>query len=217
MPKYLGKLILSSSLDGTVRLWDIATASVLHTFKPTNNAGVNVIKLSSCPWLNSSNQPSKEDPECDLTRNKLLVLGTTDGMVYGFDVFERKLIFSVHLYNNIGIKSLDVSIDLQKIWIGLENGVIGVLSLKADFDINVESFYRRTQAPMIISHQPCKNLPNLWLCSTDGSCALWSLEDNHILKELAVGSSQTSWTYGFQDNHFVSAGSSGIIYMIKTR
>ena len=201
-------------MDGTIKLWHIASSSVLHTFCPTETSGVTTIKLLDCPWLNSPNE-LKDDPELDLTRNKLLVVGTVAGYIYGFNLYDKSLLFTASVPENVRIRSLDCSLEYSRIWVGLENGVLVVFSLKEDFKVCMESLYRRSKSPLFISHLPCKNSPCLWLSCSDGSCALWSFENDQILKELAVSSTQSSCVYAFGDERLVCSGSSGILYMEK--
>lgn len=206
-------MILSSSLDGTVKLWHIASSSCLYTFT-FGNSGVTCIKLLECPWLNSS-KPRKEDPELDLTRNKLLLIGTSNGYIYGHDVFDKTLLFSLNVPENIRVASLDCSLKFKKIWAGLENGILTMISLDENFKVEIDSLYQRSKSPLFVSHVPCQNSSSLWLSSSDGSCALWSFEESQILKELAVSSVQSSCVYGFTQGMIVCCGSLGIFYGVK--
>lgn len=205
---------MSSSMDGTAKLWHIASSSVLYTFS-AENSGVTTIKILDCDWLDSDTKPNKEDPELDLTKNKLLLMGTANGSVHGYSLFDRNMLFSISVSDNIRIKSLDSSLQIKKIWIGLDDGVLCVLSLDETFKVWIDSLYRRSKASLYVSSQPCKNSDNLWLSSSDGSCALWSYKDNQILRELAVSTTQSSCVYGFSEDMIVFSGSSGLVYKVK--
>lgn len=136
--------------------------------------------------------------------------------VYGYDVFDRKLLFTASLPDGIRVTSLDCSLELKRIWVGLENGILCDISLYEDFKVSIESLYRRSKSPLYISSKPSKNSETLWLCSRDGSCALWSFKDNQILRELAVSSTQSSCVYGFSDDTIACSGSSGSVYTFRT-
>jgi hypothetical protein len=201
-------------MDGTAKLWHIASSSVLYTFS-AENSGVTTIKVLDCAWLDSDSKPNKEDPELDLTKKKLLLMGTANGSVYGYSLFERNLLFTISVPDNIRIKSLDCSLEIKKIWLGLDDGVLCVISLDENFKVWIESLHRRSKASLYVSSKPCKNADNLWLSSSDGSCALWSFKDNQILRELATTSTQSSCVYGFSEDMIVFSGSSGLVYKLK--
>jgi hypothetical protein len=207
---------VSSSMDGTAKLWHIASSVVLYTFSlSAENNGVTTLRVLDCSWLDCSSKPNKEDPEFDLTKNKLLLLGTANGSVHGYNLFDRNLLFTISVPENIRIKSLDSSLGIHKIWLGLDNGILCILSIDETFKVCIESMYRRSKSPLYVSSKPCKNSEHLWLSSSDGSCALWSFKDDQILRELAFSTTQSSCVYGFSDEMILCSGSSGLVYMLK--
>ncbi|CAD5115062.1 unnamed protein product [Dimorphilus gyrociliatus] len=84
-----GKNIVSSSRDGTVKLWHVGTQTILHSFQPEGGC------VNSCTVCGPKSESISEDNKEFGTDGKLLFVGGENGRIVGYDMAQREKIFDI--------------------------------------------------------------------------------------------------------------------------
>ncbi|CCH45722.1 putative WD repeat-containing protein [Wickerhamomyces ciferrii] len=92
-----GRNFVSSSLDGTIKLWDCGSGSNFCTLKRKEslNDGVTSVHITEKVKETAGTETSSRYPEEFGTENKILLAGHISGVISGFDLCTKQELFSV--------------------------------------------------------------------------------------------------------------------------
>lgn len=82
-----GKNIVSSSRDGTVKLWHVGTQTVIHSFEPEGGC------INCCSIYGQTSENLSKDGKEFGTEGKFTFVGGENGKLVGYNLFEREKIF----------------------------------------------------------------------------------------------------------------------------
>ncbi|SMN22529.1 similar to Saccharomyces cerevisiae YGL004C RPN14 Proteasome-interacting protein involved in the assembly of the base subcomplex of the 19S proteasome regulatory particle (RP) [Maudiozyma saulgeensis] len=127
-----GRNVLSSSKDGTIRLWECGSGSNIHSFTRRENPSdsVNSISLRSESGSNSTMETSDKNLEYE-TEGKTIFGGHTSGVVTVFDIFSKKQL--LQLPSEFMSSCTSVSADPKEfnhVVAGYENGTVAIWDIR---------------------------------------------------------------------------------------
>jgi proteasomal ATPase-associated factor 1 len=126
-----GKNVLSSARDGTIRLWECGSASLIRTIG-NYNCAVNKIALGLLP--SESIIERKSNSELDsrevATNDKLVICVLEDGSINGIDLRSKEEAFTTKSYRNISLHSCAYSSKHNFVAIGSAEGVVEVFDIR---------------------------------------------------------------------------------------
>lgn len=133
-----GRNIISVSKDGSSKLWDCGNCACLATLFVTNN----IFNCCTIGLLPQFFNPIREEPINSRevgTNNKLLLIGSDEGYVYGIGIHSRKKLFTINASSAVN-KVLMLN---EKIIIGCQNGTIKIYTLP-NIEAPVQTFCEST-------------------------------------------------------------------------
>ncbi|GES75280.1 proteasomal ATPase-associated factor 1-like [Rhizophagus clarus] len=126
-----GRNVLSSARDGTVRLWECGSASIIRTIG-NYTCAVNKISLGLFP--SESIIERKPDNEIDsrevATDDKLVICVLEDGNIKGIDLMSKEEAFTTKSYRNVPLHSCAYSPKHNLVAVGSAEGVIEVFDIR---------------------------------------------------------------------------------------
>ena len=127
-----GRNVLSSSKDGTLRLWECGSGSNIHNFTRRENPSdsINSISLRSEANSNLSNNTNSEGLEFE-TEGKTIFAGHSSGVITVFDIHSKKQL--LQLPSEFMSACNSVSVDPKEYYnvvAGYENGTIAIWDIR---------------------------------------------------------------------------------------
>lgn len=127
-----GRNVISSSKDGTIRLWECGSGSNIHTFTRRENPsdGVNSISLRSESGSNSVIESDNKNLEYE-TSGKTIFGGHTSGVITVFDIFSKQQL--LQLPSEFMSSCTSICTDPKEynhVVAGYENGTIAIWDIR---------------------------------------------------------------------------------------
>lgn len=141
-----GKNILSSSKDGTIRLWEPASGSCIRTIADIHNTPVNKLCLAT-NTLPSTNDRDFDSREVE-TEGKLLLAALEDGTCRGYDLTSKSEIFTIRTPSPL--TTLDYNASKNLLITGSRNGLINMFDIRNSRTPLIS--FRRNDSPVLHTH-----------------------------------------------------------------
>ena len=168
-----GRNVVSSSRDGSIKLWEVASASAIAGFKLDEVSSVNKVAIAESSVANSGDV--KTDAREVGTMGKVVVGVTEAGSILGWDVGSRTSVFHVRTSSPLNAVAMNTT---NGIFTGSHDGILSYYDArKMNSPI---SQVQRNDAP-IWSIEADNNL--LLVGSGDGSMFRCTLEPTVQLME----------------------------------
>lgn len=131
-----GRNIISASKDGTAKLWDCGKATCLATITETKDT-------LNCCSIGEVNEGVTVEPNDNVsereigTKNKILLVGSEEGFVYGISVYNRKIIFTTNMNSAINVV---LYLTKNLFAVGCQNGKIDLFNM-ANTNKPIKTYY----------------------------------------------------------------------------
>lgn len=122
-----GRNIISASKDGTARLWDCGKSECLGVIFQSSDV-LNCCSIGvKADIVTDGREVTVSEREIG-TKDKLLLIGSEEGFVYGVAVFIRKVIFTLNMESAVNV----ILLNKDRFAVGCQNGKIDIFELKSD-------------------------------------------------------------------------------------
>ena len=225
-----GDILASSSLDGTLILWDLKEQTLINSAKLSRKEGVKslafhpeekflvvggkngTLQIMNIPDLKlivnlEAHKKTITDIEFN-NRGNILVTSSEDGKVVIWDWKERKSRFVLDIKDSIS--DLKINPRIQEMVIGTKGGKFETWNIEKGTKIND---IKKFEIP--VSHVDYDNNGNRILISLDdGSIHIWEYRDSLYLEAL-IGHERPIESMDFSTNskYLISSGSEKLVYL----
>ncbi|KAF9208822.1 hypothetical protein BGZ49_007378 [Haplosporangium sp. Z 27] len=122
-----GRNIVSSSNDGSVKLWEVASGATIRTLSQYDSK-VNAIALDA--WQTNQDLRIVPDSREVGTEGKLVIAATEGGVLYGLDVRASEEVFQRKSYNTTPLRACVFSAHNSLIATGTSEGVVELFDIR---------------------------------------------------------------------------------------
>ena len=177
-----GRNVVSCSRDGSLKLWEVSSGQVIHSFQP-HLGPLYSLSLNSYPCLSDKNQMSTDSSHLQDARevdtgDKRVFVGGHNGL-YGLDLGSKQSIYSLSSESPI----CSVDFDGKYIVYGNVNGIVTILDA-SHMASPLYEFQRSNASIENVKLCRLKDMDCVLVTSSDGSCALIDFIHSHIVFEL---------------------------------
>ncbi|KAG0272762.1 Proteasomal ATPase-associated factor 1 [Linnemannia exigua] len=122
-----GRNVISSSNDGTVKLWEVASGETIRTLAQ-HEERMNAIALDT--WESTVESNVALDPRDVGTEGKLVIAASEGGTLYGLDVRASEEAFQRKSYNKAPVRSCAYSAQHSLVVSGTSEGVVELFDIR---------------------------------------------------------------------------------------
>jgi len=171
-----GRNFISVSRDGTAKLWETGSQSVICSWGDYRND-----KPKNCCWLTTNTQPTSSNREADSrevgTDGKLVLIGSDDKYLQGIDLRSQNETFRLPCKSGVNACT---ATDEWNYFCGTEDGLI--YRFDAHNLSKPVSIARRS--PAAITCMKPESRDQIWVTTADGLTFLWDIGLQKSIKEL---------------------------------
>ncbi|KAJ3098887.1 Proteasomal ATPase-associated factor 1 [Phlyctochytrium planicorne] len=184
-----GRNVLSTSKDGTLRLWETGSATCVWSISPLEKISVGHINTVNVGSFQNDDSLANRQHELEFgTDGKVAVVGCDGGIVKGYDLRSKTEAF----YYKASTSSANVTASSflstkSLVGVGLESGVIEIFDIRTQRTVHcTQRNESRINRLSLLENTRGTGLVDLMFANDEGSCPLISVNDQpNVLSELA--------------------------------